>query len=82
MDAVENETIEFPFLSDKVSFKNLSFLRYNKGVVLEDLLSNVKFEKIENSFYNKIRLPNLAIGEYRLFLKSENLIINITVHSG
>lgn len=82
LDAVENETIEFPFLSDKVNYKNLSFLRYNKGVVLEDLLDGVKFEKVENSLYNKIKLCNLAIGEYKLFFKKENLIINLTVHSG
>lgn len=51
-------------------------------MVLEDMLDKIKFEPLENSFYNKIKLPNLSIGVYQLKLKKERITINITVHSG
>ena len=58
-------------------------IKYNKsGVVLEDLFENIEFIKKENSFYNKIKLSNLSVGEYELRLKKEGKTIKINIHRG
>ena len=82
IDAIDNESLDFPVLFKKISKKNLSFIKFDNSMVLEDMLDKIKFEPLENSFYNKIKLPNLSIGVYQLKLKKERITINITVHSG
>ena len=82
VDSVENETLEFPVLFGNKTRKNVSLIKKNEEVVLEDLFDKIEFVKQENSDFNRIRLSSLQDGSYVLHLKKIHKRITITIHKG
>ena len=82
VDAIENETLEFPVLSKKLTRKNIQLIKKHDSIVLEDLFDSIEFVPLENCDFNKIKLKNLADGTYMLYFKKIMKTITITIHKG
>jgi len=82
VDAIENDTLEFPVLFKNKKRTKVALIRKNDTTVLEDYFDRIEFVKQENKVYNLIRVSNLPDGQYDLHLKSLPKTIKITVHRG
>ena len=82
VDAIENDTLEFPVLFKTKKRTKVALIRKNDTTVLEDYFDRIEFVKQENKVYNLIRVSNLPGGQYDLHLKNLPKTIKITVHRG
>ena len=82
VDAIENETLEFPVVLNSKKRTNISLIKKTDSYVLEDLYDKIEFIKQEDKYYNLVKITGLQDGKYILSLKKQGKHIPITVHKG
>lgn len=81
---LNTESVKLPFKHSSAKPTNLSLWQLSGGKFIENLFGKVKFIKNERNQWgvNFIEISGLNEGSYVLWLKKEDIRINIQVHKG
>ena len=84
MNALEGETIELPFPSNKEGFTPLTvtLTQFHKEVVLDNKFEKMEFSEIEGEKTGIIKLRDLEAGDYVLTFKRFKIGIYIRIFKG